>query len=172
MLKMVGGGLIILTCGLLGLEKARGFSARIEQLRQLNAGLKLLETEIIYGATPLPLALTRVGNQLAGPVALFFQAVARALQENAAAGALAAWQRGLEELGQKGALQPGDLEILKALGPMLGNSGAGDQIKNLELTRQLLGQQQLAAHEENNRQGKMWRTLGFLLGITLVLLLY
>lgn len=172
MLKMVGGGLIILTCGLLGLEKARGFSARIEQLRQLNAGLKLLETEIIYGATPLPLALTRVGNQLAGPVALFFQTVARALQENAAAGALAAWQRGLEELGQKGALQPGDLEILKALGPMLGNSGAGDQIKNLELTRQLLGQQQLAAHEENNRQGKMWRTLGFLLGITLVLLLY
>ncbi|WP_258359243.1 hypothetical protein [Moorella sulfitireducens (nom. illeg.)] len=172
MLKMVGGGLIILTCGFMGLEKARRFSCRIEQLRLLNAGLKMLETEIIYGATPLPLAFSRIGGQLGGPVASFFQAIARSLQENAAAGALAAWHAGLEELERIGSLQAGDLEALRSLGPLLGNSGAGDQVKNLELTRRLLEQQQLAAQEENNRQGKMWRTLGFLLGITLVLLLY
>lgn len=55
---------------------------------------------------------------------------------------------------------------------MLGRSGVNDQVKNLEMTRQLLGQQQLAALEINNRQGRVWQTLGFLLGVTLVLLLY
>ncbi|MDN5345450.1 MAG: stage sporulation protein [Clostridia bacterium] len=172
MVKMLGGGLVILTCSILGLEVARSFSARIEQLRQFNAGLKMLETEIAYGATPLPLALARVGKHLDGPVALFFQAAARKLREDPAGGALAAWEEGLKELSQKGALRPGDREIIRSLGPMLGNSTADDQVKNLELTRQLVGQQQLAALEENNRQGKMWRTLGFLLGVTLVLLLY
>ena len=172
MLKVLGSILIVLTCGFLGLERARGFSARIEQLRQLNAGLKMLETEIVYGATPLPQALNRVGKQLSGPVAVFFQAVARQLRENAARGAMAAWEKGLAELDQTGGLRAGDREILRSLGPMLGNSGAADQVKNLELTRQLLEQQSLAALEENNRQGRMWRTLGFLMGITLVLLLY
>lgn len=172
MLKLLGGGLIILTCGILGLEKARRLKARLEQLRQLNTGLKMLETEIIYAATPLPLALARAGTRLAGPAGSFFQSVARALIENAAAGTLTAWEKGLGELRRKGALEEGDLEVLKDLGPMLGCSGSSDQVKNLELVRQLLAQQQLAALEESNRQGKMWRTLGFLLGITLVLLMY
>ncbi|MDN5326855.1 MAG: stage sporulation protein [Moorella sp. (in: firmicutes)] len=172
MIKLLGGVLIITTSGYLGLMVARGYRARIEQLRHLNTGLKMLETEIKYTATPLPLALIRVGNQLPGVIAHFFHTVAGVLKADAAAGALAAWERGLEELRARGALEAEDLEILRALGPMLGRSGVSDQVKNLEMTRQLLGQQQLAALESNNRQGRMWQTLGFLLGITLVLLLY
>lgn len=172
MLKILGGALIIMTCGIIGLEKSRSFSARIEQLRLLNAGLKMLETEIVYGSTLLPLAFARIGERFEGPVASFFQTVAQRLQEDVASGALGAWQEGLQELERKSSLQTQDIEILRALGPMLGNSGVGDQVKNLELTRQHLGQQYLAALEENNRKGKMWRTMGFLVGITLVLLLY
>lgn len=171
-MKILGGSIIIITCGWLGLTVAQGYRARIEQLRQLNAGLKMLETEIVYTATPLSLALGRVGMQLNGPVAAFFAGVARALMENAGAGAMMAWEKGLEELAGEAALQPQDLEIIKSLGPMLGISGVDDQVKNLELARQLLGQQLVIAQEACHRLGKMWNTLGFLLGITLVLLLY
>ena len=172
MIRFWGGLLIIMTCGYLGLMVARRYRARVEQLRQLSSGLKMLETEIRYTATPLPLALVRVGNQSRGVVAHFFHTVAGFLKREAAVGAQVAWEKGLGELKGKGALEPEDLEILGSLGPLLGRSGVEDQVKNLELTRQLLGQQQLAALERNNRQGRMWQTMGFLLGVTLVLLLY
>lgn len=172
MIKLLGGLMIITTCGCLGLTVAWGYRARIEQLRHLNTGLKMLETEIRYTATPLPLALIRVGNQLPGVIAHFFHTVAGVLKADATAGVLVAWERGLKDLQSRGALEAGDLEILRALGSMLGRSEINDQVKNLEITRQLLGQQQLAALELNNRQGRMWQTLGFLLGVTLVLLLY
>lgn len=164
--------MIIITCGLLGLAVAQAYRVRIEQLRQVNAGLKILETEIVYTATPLPLALSRVGVQMQGPVAEFFTKVAIALQENAAVGVMTPWGEGLEDLARKAALQEQDLAIIKSLGPMLGISGIEDQIKNLELARQLLSQQLVGAREAGQRLGRMWNTLGFLLGITLVLLLY
>ncbi|MGI9860026.1 hypothetical protein SDD30_01405 [Moorella naiadis] len=172
MIKLWGGMLIIMTCGCLGLMVARGYRARVEQLRQLSAGLKMLEMEIRYTATPLPLALVRVANQSRGVVAHFFHTVAGCLKREPATGAQAAWEGGLVELKEKGALELEDLEILRSLGPLLGRSGVEDQVKNLELTRQLLGQQQLLAMERTNRQGRIWQTLGFLLGVTLVLLLY
>ncbi|NLW07417.1 MAG: stage III sporulation protein AB, partial [Clostridia bacterium] len=106
MLKIIGGLIIIITCGGLGLTVAQGYRTRIEQLRQLNAGLKMLETEIVYGATPLALALSRVGLQLRGPVADFFARAAKTLGDNAAASALTAWQQGLAELADRSDLQP------------------------------------------------------------------
>ncbi|MDK2820093.1 MAG: stage sporulation protein [Clostridia bacterium] len=172
MLKILGGGLIIISCGLWGLMIAQDYKARIEQLRQLSTGLKMLETEIIYTATPLSEAFEKIGNQFGGPISLFFQTVAKELKANVTAGAMVAWEKGLEQLRDKGALWSQDLEILKELGSMLGQSGINDQVKNLELTRNLLGQQQLEAIEFNSRKGKMWHTLGFLFGITLVLILY
>lgn len=172
MLKLVGCCIIIITCGMMGLLVARSYRVRIEQLRRLTAGLKMLETEILYTATPLSPALRRVGGQFKGTVAEFFNSVSEALEKDASKGALTAWEKGISVFEKKGELNREDLDIIRSLGPMLGNSGVKDQVKNLELTRQLLGEQLAAAQEENNRKGKMWHTLGFLLGITLVLVLY
>ncbi len=172
MLKILGAIMVIVTCGLLGLTVAQSYQKRVEQLRQINTGLKMLETEIVYTATPLPLALDRIGKQMQGPVAAFFTQVAVILDKRAANGVTAAWEVGLQKLSQESVLQAQDLEIIKSLCPVLGISGIEDQIKNLELVRQLLGQQLVSAQEKGQRLGKMWNTLGFLLGITLVLLLY
>jgi stage III sporulation protein AB len=171
-LKLAGAGLVILSCGFLGLGMAQAYFARPVELRTLNVGLKMLETEIVYTATPLPVALARIGERLGEPVAILFRIAAKLLQEERGLPAAQAWEQGLEALGRKSALTPADLDVLRTLGQGLGASGREDQVKNLELARQHLSRQLIAAEEAANRQGKMWRTLGFLLGTALVLLMY
>ncbi|KUK12776.1 MAG: hypothetical protein XD51_0330 [Moorella sp. 60_41] len=171
-MKLAGAGLVILSCGFLGIGLAQAYFERPRQLRTLSAALKMLETEIVFGATPLPLALARIGGRLEEPVALLFRVSARLLQEERGITAAEAWEGGLEVLRDKGSLTPGDLDILRILGQGLGVSGREDQAKNLELARQHLHRQQAAAEEDANRQGRMWRTLGFLLGAAVTLLMY
>lgn len=172
MLKLAGAGLVILSCGFLGLGVSRAYFTRPEELRALDTGLKMLETEIVYAATPLPLALARIGERLSEPVAALFTTAARVLQETPGVPAAQAWEQGMAALRRESVLTPADLDILSSLGPGLGVSGREDQVKNLELARQHLNRQLTAAVEAANRQGKMWQTLGFLLGVALVLLMY
>ncbi|MGI9951527.1 stage III sporulation protein SpoIIIAB [Moorellaceae bacterium AZ2] len=172
MLKLAGAGLVILSCGFLGLGLSQAYFTRPRELRTLSAGLKMLETEIVFTATPLPLALARISERLEEPVALLFRVTARLLQEERGLPAAEAWEQGLEVLRERSSLTPADLDILRVLGQGLGASGREDQAKNLELARQHLHRQLAAAEEDANRQGKMWRTLGFLLGATVALLMY
>jgi len=172
LLKVTGAGLIILSSGFLGLILSHIYQARPAQLKALISGLKLLETEIVYASTPLPQALGRIGERLEGIVKLLFLETATLLREEPGLPAAEAWEEGLKKLKEQGALHWQDLEILKALGQGLGVSGREDQVKNLELAREHLKRQLALAEEVAQRQGKMWRTLGFLLGVTLVLLMY
>ncbi|MCG0277606.1 MAG: stage III sporulation protein AB [Thermanaeromonas sp.] len=169
---MAGASLVILSCGFLGLILANIYQTRPVQLKSLISGLKLLETEIVYASTPLPQALGKVGGRLEGAVKLLFLQTATLLREEPGLPAAEAWEEGLKKLKEQSALHMQDLEILKTLGQGLGVSSREDQVKNLELAREHLKQQLALAEEAAQRQGKMWRTLGFLLGITLVLLMY
>ncbi|SMB98592.1 stage III sporulation protein AB [Thermanaeromonas toyohensis ToBE] len=172
MLKLTGAGLVVLSCGFFGLILSHLYQARPVQLKALISGLKLLETEIVYASTPLPQALARTGEQLGGVAGLLFLEAAALLREEPGLPAVEAWGEGLEKLKEQSALHLEDLDILKTLGQGLGASGREDQVKNLELAREHLKRQLVLAEEAAQRQGKMWRTLGFLLGITLVLLMY
>ena len=60
MFKLIASLLIICSAGLAGLRAASAYSLRTRQLRTLQEALQLLDTEIMYGATPLPAALSKV----------------------------------------------------------------------------------------------------------------
>ncbi len=60
MLKLIASLLIICSAGLAGMRAASAYSLRTRQLRTLQEALQLLDTEIMYGATPLPAALSKV----------------------------------------------------------------------------------------------------------------
>lgn len=172
MVRLLGAVLVVVSCGIWGLSVAWSYRLRPRELRAFISGLKLLETEIAYACTPLPQALEKIGGQLEGAVKMLFLQLARRLRDEPGLPATYAWEQGLNGLKEKSALLPQDLEILRALGQGLGLSGREDQVKNLELAREHLKRQLALAEEAAERQGRMWRTLGFLLGITLALLMY
>lgn len=62
MWKALGACLVIGSMGLAGIKVASLYSQRSKELRLLQDALQMLDTEILYAATPLPVALKKIGQ--------------------------------------------------------------------------------------------------------------
>lgn len=171
-MKALGAMLILLISGLLGLILARNLSWRQEILRELQVGLQFLETEIAYAATPLPEALSRVAEKMRGPASrLFFSAESR-LRLSSGSTAAESWGDGVRALAEAAPLEEEDLTVLADFGQGLGSGDRMDQVKKLELARAQLRRLEEVAADNRARQAKVLQVLGFLGGLSLILLLY
>lgn len=168
----MGAILVVAASGLVGLAVSSNYRQRPAQLRALQAGLQLLEAQIVYLATPLPEALAWVERQLPHPVKLLYAQAAAALTGPQGLTAREAWQVGTLALGQYSALNLPELEVLAALGAGLGTSDREQQQKLLLLTREQLRSLEQQADQEQGRNEKVWRIMGFLVGAVIVLSIY
>lgn len=153
-----------------GFVQAAYFANRPKQLRQLRYGLQRLETEIVYGLTPLPRAMGRVGEQVPEPVGRLFRDAAASLREEGA-DARECWSRALDANWDRLSLRKPELETLRQFGSSLGISDKEDQTKHLRLTMQQLQAEEEQASEDRRRYEKMWRNLGVLGGALIVVLM-
>jgi len=171
MVRVIGALLVIGGCGYCGLSIARSFRLRAQVLRSLQNGLNLLEAEISYGSTPLPLALARVGEKLGRESSLVFSQAAQAFRLHKGVTAGEAWEEGVKRLAQSVVLSQEDISILRNFGHGLGNSAKNEQLKNIALAREQLSMAEKEACLARERYEKMWRYLGFCLGAAIVLVL-
>jgi stage III sporulation protein AB len=156
----------------LGVILARNLGRRQEILRELQVALQLLETEITYTATPLPEAFRRVADKTRLPTRLLFNAARHALVSTYGVTASEAWDAGVTGLLVSAPLEEEDLAVLRDFGQGLGQGDRADQVKKLELARAQLRKLEEVATENRLRQAKVWQVMGFLGGLTIILLLY
>ncbi len=170
--KLIGGALVMGATSYGGWQVAARYVSRPRQLRDLATGLAVLQTEVEYGATPLPEAL-RAAAQAAGPeVGPFFASTARRLAEGQGITPGDALRGALAEISPDTSLRPADLAILEALAAVLGASGRQDQVRHLALCQERLAGEEARAQEERVRYEKVARYAGILSGAGLVLILF
>lgn len=166
----MGAGLVLFSSGILGMELAKNLTRRTEELRQIQFGLQVLETEIIYGATPLPEALKIVAGQTKGQVAEVFAGTGRILLNGQGTAAGEAWSTTLKEKESQLLLSRADLLLLYQFGHGLGESDREDQKKRLSMVRCHLKNQEEQAERERFQFQKVWQSLGWAVGMVIVLL--
>lgn len=172
MLKLIGAISIFMGSGLVGLTVGNNYSQRPEQLKSLRASLAMLESEIAYTSTPLPEALWKVAKHTRHPMAVLFYHSSAQLQSKPGCTAEEAWENAVLKLGHSSALTPSDLEVLYQFGRGLGETGKEEQIKSLQLTKEYLKKQESVAESERVKHERIWKTMGFLVGLAVVLILY
>ena len=172
MIKLLGGVLTVLVATGVGFQIAARYADRPRQLRHFTTALQLLETEILYAATPLPDACRRIAARIPEPIAEIFRTMGERLTDGVGRTADQVWQEVLDEQKSALALKAGDRDVLHHFGRTLGVSDREDQIKHIHLAIAQLGAEEHAARDEQARNEKMWRYLGCLLGLTVVILLY
>lgn len=170
-LKVLGSLLVLLASGSCGLQVAANYRRRPQELASLRTGLQLLETEIVYGSTPLPQALERVAAGLTGTAAGLYRRSAAALLNGRGVTGSEGWNRALTEVYPRSALTVEDLEALRLLGLSLGASDRQDQVKHLTLCRERLAHQEAQARDQADRYAKIWSYAGVLSGLLVVLVL-
>lgn len=168
-MKFIGAILIILGSSCFGFLVAQQIALRPKQLQQLKTAVEMLKTEIEYGVTPLPEAFTKIAQNSAYPIEeIFIRA-----QKNLEAGVIAekAWQNGVSEVIDKTALTAEDERILLEIGYNLGNSSSLDQIRHLNLAQEQINNCYQEAIDNKQQKVKLWRYLGVLTGLLIVIII-
>ncbi|MCD8508707.1 MAG: stage III sporulation protein AB [Bacillus sp. (in: Bacteria)] len=80
-MKLMGAIIIILAATAFGWEFSRRLTRRTKQIRYLKIAFEALETEMVFGMTPLPYACEKVSRQLISPLNAFFREVSERLME-------------------------------------------------------------------------------------------
>lgn len=160
---------LIIGFGCLGILKANQIRKRPQEIRGMINALALLDTEIYWGVTPLPEAFRIIQDRTDSPWREFFSKVEEKLRKGD--NALRAWEISYQEQRKKTCLTDEDWKVIKEIGKSLGRSDRNEQHKQLELV-----QKHLASIDENVRQqadkkAKMWSYLGFLGGMTVVIII-
>ncbi|HWI63025.1 MAG TPA: stage III sporulation protein SpoIIIAB [Symbiobacteriaceae bacterium] len=169
--KALGGALILGATSYAGWQVGAGYARRPAQLRDLQTALAVLQTEVEYGATPLPAALQSAAGAAGRAMAPLFARTAARLAEGGGITPGDALRTVLDGGLPESALKPEDLEVMRALAGVLGASGREDQVRHLTLARERLAGLEAQATDLRSRYERMARYMGVLSGAALVLIL-
>lgn len=170
MMKLIGAMIILLATTWTGFEAAKRLNERPRQLRQLKVALQSLEAEIMYGHTPLDEACARLASQMSKPLSWFFERFSKRLYQGGTS-VKQAWDDSLYEVWNMTAFAQGELEVMRQFGETLGQHDRIHQQKQIRLTLSHLEREELDARERQEKYSKMMKSLGFLTGLLLVILL-
>lgn len=171
MLKMIGAVLILLSTTLTGFRIARRYAERPRQIRQLRQALSLLETDIAYGSRTLVEAFRVIGKREREPIASLFSSCVRYLETLDGASTYQCWKKAVEETWPRTVMGAPEREVMIDFGKTLGLSDRQDQLQHLKMAIANLNVEENHAREEQVRYEKMCKTLGFLAGALLVILM-
>ncbi|MGG3737899.1 stage III sporulation protein SpoIIIAB [Aeribacillus pallidus] len=170
MIKLIGAAFILFATTWAGFESSKHFSERTRQLRLLKTALQTLEAEIMYGHTPLHEAARKLAKQLPKPLTWFFESFSKKLTTTETT-VKNAWEDSLNEIWKWTPFKETEYEILLQFGENLGKHDTMAQQKQILLTLSHLDREEEEAREKQQRYEKMVKSLGFLAGLLLIILL-
>jgi len=153
--------------------KAAQTRRRVAELEDFCLALRLLSAEIGYTSTPLPRALVQVAGRLQRKTVQDYFLLAGELLngEGRLAEAGFSWKTAAERKRGSLALTGGDWAALLRGATGLGALGREDQLRQLEMAGRQLSDRCADAAARCRDGEKMWRYLGALGGLAVVILL-
>ena len=151
---IIGCVVLITGCGCLGLWLAHRIQLRPVELRGCLMALALLDTEIVWGATPLPEAFCIVKERTDLPWQGFFAELQERLQRGESASL--AWKETILSQKNNFCLKEEDWQVIGDVGKGLGRSDSREQHKQLELVQRQIASMKDQAGLWSDKQAKMW----------------
>ncbi|NGP43597.1 stage III sporulation protein AB [Bacillaceae bacterium SIJ1] len=168
-MTLFGAMFIIATTTWLGFYQASRLQKRPEELLHIRYAFQALEAEILFSHAPLHKACETVARQHKGVAQKLFSDTALGLHEHQSA--KEAWQQAVASLLSHSALKQGDRAILDHFGETLGAHDRVQQQKQISLAMTHLAREEELARTEQRTYASLSKSLGFLSGCLLVLIL-
>ena len=169
MIRFLGAALLMAGCGSLGLSAVNRLARRVRDLRELSAGLEILQRELGWRLAPLPEALEAAAGGPHERAAQFFTFCAQGAKQLGGAPFRTLWSHGLEQCPLR--LSREDKALLEQLGPVLGRYDGENQRQAVENVLTGLSRQQTQAEDDRRRLGRVYGVLGVTAGLFLAIML-
>lgn len=170
-IRIVFNSIIIIFSSILGYAYGNIYTKRAKNLLDLQYCIRILESEIVNGNLPLPLALENTSIKGRGKIAILFLEIKGDLIVNKQEDVYYSFLMQRHILKDKYALKEQDIEVFLYLGKILGKTNRLDQENKIKFVISQLENHYIEAESEKNKNSKLYRTLGFLVGLGLVIIL-
>lgn len=150
----------------LGLALANKYKGRVIDLKNIRNSLNILETKIKYTYDPLPRIFETLSNSFGNGIGEIFK-MARDKMKELSAGE--AWKIAIENSNTN--MNVEDLSILKNFDKLLGKTNVEGQLSEIELLKRYIDTQIKKAEEAQRKNEKLYKDLGIIVGLTIVIIL-
>lgn len=169
-LKISGCIMILLSTTGVGCLLGSEYLRRMEDLRSVQSIVFLLQGDIRYGNTMLAQALQNAAKRHGGRLSSFFMEVAEKLEECSGVSLYEIWKAAAEKHLKESSFSKKDKYLLEELGKNLGYQDKEMQLKSLEAYHLQVGDKLNALMSDMKEKTHLYRTLGVLAGVFVVIL--
>ena len=145
---------------------SRKYSSRVTELKDMKNGLNMFLTKIRFTYESVPESFSEIGNNINGKIGEIFKNASNSMKEMPAG---EAWEKAIEE--KETSFTDEDKNIIKNLGRMLGKTDLEGQVSEVKLVQNFLDTQIELAEKEKQKNEKLYKTLGGVIGLAIVIIL-
>jgi len=157
---------IFLTCSIIGLLKSQKYMYRVDELKEFKNALNMFKTKIKFTYEPIPEIFAQIASSINPNIGSIFKIASYNMKFCPAGDA---WKRAIETDLLNINIE--DKNILKDLSKLLGATDIQGQISQIEVTSNFLDEQIKKAEKEKEKNEGMYRKLGMIIGLGIVIVL-
>ena len=158
--------LLLIITSWLGIILSKRYSNRVKELKQIKTGLNIIENKMKFTYEPIPEIFKEVSLKLTGSISDIFKTSYESMN-NIDAGK--AWETSIDVANCN--LNKEDKDVIKGLGKLLGKTDVDGQISQLNLITEFLNTQIEQAEAEREKGEKLYKKLGVISGLMIVIAL-
>ena len=170
LIRMIGIAIAFGAAVLAGAYVGNLDNFRIRDLTQMKKALAILKAEIEFAHAPLPEALMGIAQRTAGPIGAMFLMLAERIDTDRGADVSQLWAQCVLTLAPETYFNNEDVEQFIAFGKTLGFLDKGMQIANIAIATDYINEKMVRLNESRFKSGRMYRSLGFLGGLLIVVI--
>lgn len=121
MLKVIGSLIVILSTSTIGFIYSKVFSERIRQIRDMQYALNMLESEVVFKATPVTEAFYEISLCCSKTIKKMFMIMGGLLKEKKVDSILAAFDAALKEVKSDIYLENNEIDVIRNFVQTLGS---------------------------------------------------
>ena len=158
--------LIFISSTFIGILIAKSYKNRVSDLEEMKNALNILKTKMKFTYEPIPEIFKQISQNTKASISKIFLDASQKMK-NTSAGE--AWKDALNS--SKTYMKKEDINILNGLNKLLGKTDIDGQISEIELTNNFLDRQIEKATKEQEKNEKLYKTLGMITGLAIVIIL-
>lgn len=150
----------------IGILISKQYSNRVNELKEMKLALNVLKTKIRFTNEPLYNLFHEISISSKGNISNLFKRICQNLKNDSAK---IAWENAIEN--ETLSIKKEDRQALKSMGKLLGKTDLNGQISEIELTEAFLETQIIDAQNEKDKNEKLYKTLGMVTGVGIIVIL-
>lgn len=163
--------IIFITCSLIGFSYGGTYAKRLKSLIELRESIRLLESEITVFANPLPIAIENIKNRISTDMYKVYSIILKHIKLDQSGDIYNSFLESTEYLEETCLLKAEDIDVFLSLGKLIGKTNRNNQEQYFQYILREIDQLIEQAKEEKIRNEKMYRSLGILTGLGIIIIL-